>query len=204
MKVNGVEIPRSPEEIRRERTRKQGTSTAKYIHAIWRAIRDGRLSEQEYESWLKVAGRDEGKNGESFRTFARKHGLVSNDDNWSKLIKAWGRCTLEERQEFLYAITDNDEFNRTMDDEETKSALYLEHREIWEQRRRQKAFPYSPKDPPVPELETLISQGMTVSQIAESVGVSDRTVRRWRWGDTKPSKAKLSLLYRIQPGQDEK
>ncbi len=46
----------------------------------------------------------------------------------------------------------------------------------------------------IPDLEALLKADMSVSEVARHLGVSYRTVCRWRSGKTKPSSAILEKL----------
>ena len=99
-------------------------------------------------------------------------------------MRAWRRADLETRRVFL----------ALMDDE---IAAAYEGSWVGETPRRGPA-PWSP--PPagtIPALEALFLAGESVSAVARRLGVSHRTICRWRSGQTKPSRPLLDRIEQL-------
>ncbi len=101
-----------------------------------------------------------------------------------RLCAAWRKADLEDRRLFLALM-----------DEEIEAAVnghYLN------EPKRRGPRPSMPADSSViPELEALIDAGSTVSSVARQLGVSYRTVCRWRSGQSSPSAAKRQVLVNM-------
>jgi len=88
-----------------------------------------------------------------------------DDAGLMRLIDAWRAADVETRQLFLALVEDD----------------------IATPPRRRGVQPYDPvAGAEIPDLEALIKAGGSLNSIAIKVGVSPRTVRRWRAGKTKP------------------
>jgi transposase-like protein len=167
------------------RPERQGTGMTRFI----RMLRNAKEAGNEQASAMHARLFDKKDlTITTFRGACIAAGIWSPPGKLEQLIKAWGKCSLEDRQEFLYMLTDGEdnEFNRTMDETETDSTIYKELIESIEARRKPRTFAYKPKKEAIPELERLIESGITIVDIAKQIGVSDRTLRRWRWGHAKP------------------
>jgi hypothetical protein len=97
-----------------------------------------------------------------------------------RLVDAWRAASVEDRHLFLALVADDTDAPP----------------------RRRGMQPWGPvAGAEIPDLEALIEAGGTVNSIAIKVGVSPRTVRRWRAGKTKPDetvRVKLTELARAQ------
>ena len=176
------------------RPTRQGTGSTRFIRMLRNAKEAG--NERAGEMQARLFDKQD-LTITTFRGACIAAGIWSNPDKLTQLIKAWGKCSLGDRQEFLYMLTDeigDNEFTRTMDEIEIESTIYKELLEDIEANRKQRTFNYKPKKESLPDLERLIESGKTIKDIAEKIGVSDRTLRRWRWGHAKPQKAKIALL----------
>jgi DNA invertase Pin-like site-specific DNA recombinase len=123
----------------------------------------------------------------SVRAAAIEAGILPNmpteDKALERLCLAWAKATLDDRRVFLSLM-----------EREIEAALAGEYlNEIPCSPGYQK--PYPPlADEPMPEIETLLHAGYSVSGIARMLGVSYRTVERWRHGYNKPRPAMRAKL----------
>ena len=113
---------------------------------------------------------------ESAAAAARAGGVLPDvhpdDKPLEDLTAAWLKADMETRSIFL-AFLEDDEF------------LNAEKPATW----------HYPSEE-IPELEFLLSILGTVRAVADNIGVSVRTVRRWRSGGAKPPKAKMATLMK--------
>jgi hypothetical protein len=107
---------------------------------------------------------------------------VAEDVRLDRLMRAWDKADLIDRQIFLGLV-----------DEEIDAArdgvlLNLVP-------PRQGMAPWKPAEgATIPEVEQALSGGATVNGLARKLGISTRTLRRWRAGASKPSGRLLKRL----------
>jgi hypothetical protein len=106
------------------------------------------------------------------------HVPAPEDAGLSRLIDAWIKASLEDRQIFLALV-----------DEEIEAAFQGEYKRLFSPRRGMRPYKLKEEYVTIPEIETLIDAGETISEIARKLGVTYRTVARWRVGTSKPNKA---------------
>jgi hypothetical protein len=76
-------------------------------------------------------------------------------------------------------------------------AEYLNHRED-----RRGPAPFRPRQGvAIPVLECLLGSARTVTEVARLLGVTRRTVCRWRAGTAKPGKASIARMESIMRGE---
>jgi hypothetical protein len=107
-----------------------------------------------------------------------------------RLIDAWASASLEDRQAFLWCI-----------EEELEAVYNGEYQNHFQRRRGPDPYPVGEGAEEIPELEALLLQGETMTGVARQLGVTYRTVARWRRGTAKPSKAIREKLARISKEQ---
>jgi hypothetical protein len=125
----------------------------------------------------------------SVRQAAIAAGIIRIPDDEDKalmrLYEAWRQAGLEDRQLFLVLMAD-----------EIEAASDGHYLNAAPTRRGPHPF-VSDEDTEIPELEALIHAGATVSGIAQHVGVSYRTICRWRSGQSHPSPEKRQVLVKM-------
>jgi hypothetical protein len=141
----------------------------------------------------------------SVRQAAIAAGLIDiaadEDKALMRLYDAWRKAGLEDRRLFLGLVAD--EIDAASDGHYLNSAP-----------TRKGPPPFVPNEgTEIPELEALITAGATVSGIAQQLGVSYRTMCRWRSGQSHPSPQKRQALVtmahqaargvRSTPGEEE-
>jgi len=97
-----------------------------------------------------------------------------------RLLDAWGKASIDARVAFLFLTEEEAEAARD------RSFV----NEIAPPRSRGTGpRPYRKREGEmgVPEIETLVDRGWSVSALARELGVTYRTLSRWRWGETKPN-----------------
>lgn len=108
------------------------------------------------------------------------------DADLERLVGAWRAASVESRQIFLALVADD------IDAPPKKRGMQ----------------PWSPAaGAEISDLEALINAGETLNSIAGKIGVSLRTVRRWRAGDTKPDdtiRTKLAEIAIVLRGDEER
>jgi hypothetical protein len=122
----------------------------------------------------------------SARAAAIEAGIIhvphADDLQLERLLEAWSRADLESRQLFLALI-----------EEEADAATRGEP--VPPPKRRRGPEPYTPiAEVKISELEAFIDAAGGVSEAARRLGVSYRTLCRWRFGNSKPSAAVLAKL----------
>ncbi len=102
------------------------------------------------------------------------------------LVTAWAKARLEDRLAFLWLVED--------EIAAAENGEYLN--EVTTRGRRR---PYRLKDEAkkVPEVEVLLESGLAANDLARQLGVSYRTLCRWRFGHTKPSQAHKDKLAQL-------
>ncbi len=119
----------------------------------------------------------------TMRAVAKKAGVISEPDNLERLMRAWDAANLEERRAFLALCATEIEAA-----EEGELIVFAPPSRVG-------PAPYGPAEgAEIPDLEALLKADMSVSEVARHLGVSYRTVCRWRSGKTKPSSAILEKL----------
>ena len=147
-----------------------GNSTDYLVARIARDRPDilARMKLGEYDSARKAA-RDAGIIAGPY------DGLHEDDIPLVKLMKAWDHASLEVRQAFLVFM-----------DREIEAAY--EGQQITFPLPRKGPTPWNPAEgSAIPEIEEALAAGTSVNDIARQLGVSPRTLRRWRSGDAKPN-----------------
>ncbi len=120
----------------------------------------------------------------TMRTVAKQAGVVTEPDKLERLIRAWDAANLEDRQAFLGLCS------REIEAAEDGELIVFDAPPT-----RIGPAPYMPAEgAEIPGLEALLKADMSVSEVARRLGVSYRTVCRWRRGKTKPSAAILEKL----------
>jgi hypothetical protein len=125
----------------------------------------------------------------SVRQAAIAAGLIdmpaAEDKALMRLYDAWRKAGLEDRRLFLRLLAD--EIDAASDGHYLNSAP-----------TRKGPHPFVPNEGiEIPELEALITAGATVSCIAQQLGVSYRTICRWRRGESYPSLQKRQALVEM-------
>ncbi len=108
-----------------------------------------------------------------------------------RLLVAWAKASLEDRLDFLSFA--QEEIEAAYDGE-------LRNDDIPPPPARGKGpRPYRRREGEmgVPEVETLLDRGWSVSALAKEIGVTYRTLSRWRWGQTKPNQAQRERVSQI-------
>lgn len=115
-------------------------------------------------------------------------GIPAEDAGTERLFTAWRRATPEDRLLFLWALEEEIEAIRDGEDVTPRS-----------QPPRKGPAPYRKREGEmgVPEVEALIDRGWSVSGLAREIGVTYRTLSRWRWGETKPNQAQRERLSQL-------
>ena len=114
------------------------------------------------------------------------------------LLDAWWKADLGERNAFLWLVEE---------EIEAAEAGELLYTTAPPQNRGKGPRPYRKREGEmgVPEIETLIDRGWSVTALAKEVGVTYRTLSRWRWGETKPNQAQRErvsqLIYKSMTGE---
>ncbi len=107
-----------------------------------------------------------------------------------RLVVAWAKAGLEDRVAFLFLV-----------EEEIEAAYDGELRnDIAPPPARGKGprpFRLRDRAKGVPDIETLIDRGRSTSGLARELGVSYRTLCRWRFGHTKPSQTHKDKLAQL-------
>jgi hypothetical protein len=102
-----------------------------------------------------------------------------------RLYEAWRKAGLEDRRLFLALMAD--EIDAASDGHYLNSAP-----------PRRGPHPFMPNEgTEIPELEVLIHAGAAISGIAQQLGVSYRTICRWRSGQSHPSPKKRQVLVKM-------
>jgi hypothetical protein len=110
---------------------------------------------------------------------------ADEDKALTRLYEAWCKAGLEDRRLFLVLMAD--------EIEAASDGHYLNSSPT-----RRGPHPFVPNEATeIPELEALIHAGAAVSRIAQHVGVSYRTICRWRRGQSQPSPAKRQVLVKM-------
>jgi hypothetical protein len=110
---------------------------------------------------------------------------ADEDKTFVRLCEAWRKAELEDRRLFLVLMAD--------EIEASANGHYLNSAPT-----RRGPHPFVPnQDTEIPELEALIHAGAVVSGIAQQLGVSYRTICRWRSGQSHPSPAKKQVLVKM-------
>lgn len=103
----------------------------------------------------------------------------------NRLLDAWIRADVEARQQFLLLV-----------EAEIEAAERGEYLNEFPPERRQTHL--SPAEgAAIPVVEALLEAGKTMGEVARLLGVTRRTVCRWRAGKAKPSQAVLERLAGI-------
>jgi len=107
-----------------------------------------------------------------------------------RLLDAWWKANLGERNAFRWLVEE---------EIEAAEAGELLHITAPPQVRGKGPRPYRKREGEmgVPEIEALIDRGRSVSGLARELGVTYRTLSRWRWGETKPNQAQLEQVSRL-------
>jgi hypothetical protein len=120
----------------------------------------------------------------TMRAVAKQASVVTEPDKLEKLMRAWDAANLEDRQAFLALCS------REIEAAEDGELVVLDAPPT-----RIGPAPFrAAEGAEIPDLEALLKADMTVSEVARRLGVSYRTVCRWRSGKTKPSGAILEKL----------
>ena len=119
--------------------------------------------------------------------------LPKEDRGLEDLLQAWQRADLKDRQIFLYLV-----------DEEIEAAYRGELLKLIPD-KRPGPKPYRRKEALVEEtgliqIEALLEAGETVTGLAQKLGVTYRTVTRWRNGETRPTEENRLRLLKIAEG----
>ncbi len=128
----------------------------------------------------------------SVRQAAIEAGIIKSippeDAGIERLFTAWARATLQERQIFLWAL-----------EEEFEATWAGEYREppIGPPRKGPRPYRMHDGEMGMPEVEALIDRGWSVSGLAREIGVTYRTLSRWRGGETKPNQAQRERLSQL-------
>jgi hypothetical protein len=141
----------------------------------------------------------------SVRQAAIAAGIIAiptdEDKALMRLYDAWRMASLEDRRLFLVLMADG--IAAASDGHYLNSAP-----------KCRGPSPFMPNEgTEIPELEALITAGVTVSGIAQQLGVSYRTICRWRSGQSHPSPKKRQVLVKMahqaargvrsMPGEEE-
>jgi hypothetical protein len=111
--------------------------------------------------------------------------LSAEDKALIRLYEAWRKAGLADRRLFLVLMAD--------EIEAASDGHYLNSAPM-----RKGPHPFAPNQgTEIPELEALIHAGAAVSGIAQQLGVSYRTICRWRSGQSHPSPAKKQVLVKM-------
>jgi hypothetical protein len=125
----------------------------------------------------------------STRAAAKEAGIIPNVDpeavRLNTLIDAWVASSLEDRQMFLWVL-----------DEEIEAASDGRYLRTFPPRRGPGAYPCI-EDKAIPQLEAAIAAGRSVTSLAQELGLSYRTLCRWRAGTAQPSAAALMKLAQL-------
>jgi len=137
-----------------------------------------RMKDDEYAT-VQQAARDAGI----------VRGLVPADiRGLERLLEAWAKADLEDRRLFL-ALCDREL-------EAAYEGQYLNETPPPVRRMR----PLNPAEgAEIPALERWIDSGVALTVIARDLGVTYRTLCRWRAGTTKPSAETLACMERLAP-----
>jgi hypothetical protein len=125
----------------------------------------------------------------SVRQAAIAAGIIAipadEDKALMRLYEAWRKAGLEDRRLFLGLVAD--EIDAASDGHYLNSAP-----------TRRGPHPCVPHEgTEIPELEALITAGATISGVAQQLGVSYRTICRWRCGQSHPSPQKRQALMEL-------
>lgn len=156
------------------RRRRRTSTVANYGHEMMYLIRRLRSTNPEiHQRWLR---------GElSPHAAAVEAGIISKPPPHLRklevLCQAWERASLDDRQAFLLLYGE--------DIAAAEAGEYIEP-ERTPRRGGHRPFMLSTEET-IPALEALLEAGETVTGVARTLGVSHRTVCRWRSGQTKPS-----------------
>ncbi len=126
---------------------------------------------------------------------------TDEDKALTRLYDAWRKAGLEDRRLFLVLMAD--EIEAASDGHYLNSAP-----------TRRGPPPFVPNHgTEIPELEALIDTGSAISGIAQQLGVSYRTICRWRSGQSHPGTEKKQALVKMaqqtagrprpSPGEEE-
>jgi len=102
------------------------------------------------------------------------------DKRYLALVEAWRRADLVDRQIFLEVM-----------EEEIEAAQAGEYLQLEEPAKK---GPWSWDPAEGADLESLLRSGVSVSEVVRQLGVSPRTVSRWRYGRAKPSQEIMDKL----------
>jgi hypothetical protein len=115
--------------------------------------------------------------------------LSPEDKGLERLLEAWSKAGLQDRQLFLALLA-----------EEIEAASRGEYLSQVPPRRGGPP-PYNPAaGAEIPELEALLQAGRSVSEIASRLGVTYRTIARWRASQSRPSQALREKLIELAKG----
>jgi len=114
----------------------------------------------------------------------------AEDAGLQHLLDAWGKANLGERNAFLWLAEE---------EIDAAQAGELLNTIAPPQLRGKGPRPYRKHEGEmgVPEIETLIDRGWSVTALAKEVGVTYRTLSRWRWGETKPNEAQREKVSQL-------
>lgn len=143
-----------------------------------------RMKAGEYTSVLQAA-RDAG---------IVRQPLPPEEQALERLLEAWSKANLEDRQLFLalveeeVAASDRGEYLNLVPPNTARMKAQ------W----KRTSVPAEGAD--IPELEALLQPGRSVSEIARQLGVTYRTIARWRAGQSRPSQALREKLIELAKG----
>ncbi len=127
----------------------------------------------------------------SVRAAARDAGIVRGplapeDKGLERLLEAWSKAGLEDRQLFLALV-----------DEEIAAADRGEYQNLGPPRPARMSQTIPAKGAEIPELEALLDAGQSISMVASRLGITYRTIARWRAGQSQPSQALKEKLAEL-------
>ncbi len=164
---------------------KAGGERGKLLYGTHKLYLDRRLALVRPDLWERV------EDGElTIRAAAVEAGIIykppAEEARFEALVSAWAKANLEERLAFLFLVQD--------ELDAAENGEYLNETTTRGRRR-----PYRLKDEAkkVPEVEALLESGMAANDLAKQLGVSYRTLCRWRFGHTKPSQAHKDKLAQL-------
>jgi len=107
-----------------------------------------------------------------------------------RLLDAWGKADLGARAAFLWLA--EDEIDAVGDRLLVNELAPPRSRGTGPRPYRKREGEMS-----VPDVEKLIDRGWSVTALAKEVGVTYRTLSRWRWGQTKPNQEQRQRLSQL-------